>query len=94
MQLQNCDSSDSRVETGVNINICKFAEEKEKLRELLWTFGLFNPDSLIQHPAWVNIHGIVYKVTGIVVTGVNGGIPTFGKITDIVIVNESSVLLL
>ena len=75
------------------MNICKFAEENKKLRELLRTFGSFNPDSLIQHPAWVNVHGIVYKVTGVVVTGVNGGMPTFGKITDVVIVNEFSVLL-
>jgi hypothetical protein len=93
MQLQTSVFINDRVETGGKTILRKFAEEESQLQTLLSRHGVFTSESVLQHPAWVKMHGILYKATGVVITGIQDGLPHFGKIEDIIVLSDSSVML-
>ena len=70
-----------------------FAEEDVKFQDLLRKYGMFDATSIVHHPAWAKVRGIVYKATGVVVD-IRDGFPIFDKIKDVAFVDESSVMLL
>ena len=94
MQLQTSTSIKSRTETGGKSISRSFAEEEVKFQDLLRKYRTFDATSIVHHPAWAKVHGIVYKVTGVIVVDIRDGFPIFGKIKDVVVFNESYVMLL
>ena len=94
MQLQTSTSIKSRTETGGKSILRSFAEEEVKFQDLLRKYRTFDATSIVHHPAWAKVHGIVYKVTGVIVVDIRDGFPIFGKIKDVAVFNESYVMLL